>query len=467
MMNTFLDQDFLLNTSVAKELFHNTASKCPIIDYHCHISPKEIYENKKHDNMTQLWLGGDHYKWRLMRAAGIPETYITGDGGDYEKFLNWAKVLNRAIGNPLHQWSHMELQRYFGYTGVLNEHTAIEVWTLCNQMLRQDHFGARGLIEQSNVELICTTDDPVDSLEWHQKLSMDKTFKTRVLPAWRPDNALNIEKEGFLAYLQQLEEAANQRISTFDELKTALKKRMDHFKRHQCKLSDHGLGKVTYAAAEDAEIERIFSERLKGSQLTQLEVTQYQSALMLFFAGFYTENGWSMQLHYGCRRNNNKTMLLKIGPDTGFDCIDDGTSSGDLAMFLGVLEEKGILPRTIIYSLDPNDNAAIDSVCGCFQNDETVCKIQHGSAWWFNDHFMGMTDHLKTLASMGYLAGFIGMLTDSRSFLSFSRHEYFRRILCRVIGDWVDSGMFPNDKETLKGIVEAISYKNAKNYFQF
>lgn len=466
-MKAFLDQDFLLTTDTAKSLFHEAASQCPIIDYHCHISPKEIWENKKYDNITQVWLGGDHYKWRLMRAAGISEEYITGSQGDYEMFLCWSKVLSKAIGNPLYHWSHLELQRYFGYYGVLNEHTAAQVWNHCNQMLQQEDFRVRGLISRSNVELICTTDDPVDSLEWHEKLESDKTFQSRVLPAWRPDKAMNIEKDGFLAYLQQLEEATGRTISSFKDLKAALQQRMEFFSKHHCKLSDHALNKVVYTAAGEEEIERIFSDRLQGNTPTQLEIDQYKTAFMLFCAGCYKEMDWTMQLHYGCRRDNNASMMKKLGPDTGYDCVDNGASSSDLAAFMGALDARDILPRTILYSLDTNDNASIDTVCGCFQNDEAVSKIQHGSAWWFNDHFDGMTAHLKSLASIGFLAGFVGMLTDSRSFLSYPRHEYFRRILCRILGEWVEEGMYPNDEVTLTEIVKAISYNNAKSYFKF
>ncbi len=464
----FLDKDFLLNTETARRLYHEAAAACPIIDYHCHISPKEIWEDLRYENITQVWLGGDHYKWRLMRSAGVPEKYITGkETSDHDKFVKWAEVLGKAIGNPLYHWSHLELRRFFGYEGVLNRDTAEEVWELCNAKLRSEGYSVRGLIARSNVETICTTDDPVDSLEWHEKLAGDPTFRTAVLPAWRPDKAMNLEKATWPDYIRQLEAASGVRIDSFAALKEALKARMAFFHAHNCRLSDHGLNYVMYAPADEAEIERIFADRVAGRLPTLREEDQFKHAFMLFMAGEYKRLGWVMQLHYGCRRDNNGPMFRKMGPDTGFDCVDNGASSTDTAAFLGALAEADILPRTILYSLNTNDNAAIDTILGCFQRDEAVGYIQHGSAWWFNDHFDGMVEQLKSLAALGYLAGFVGMLTDSRSFLSYPRHEYFRRILCRVIGEWVEEGMYPDDMETLGEIVRGISHDNAKAYFGF
>ena len=465
-MKSFMGNDFLLNTETAVELFA-AAKECPIIDYHCHISPKEIYEDLRYDNITQVWLGGDHYKWRLMRCAGVEEKYITGDADDHAKFLAWARVLGKAIGNPLYHWSHLELRRFFGYEGILNEHTAEEVWTLVNEKLKKPEYSVRGLIRMSNVETICTTDDPVDTLEWHEKIAADPTFETKVLPAWRPDKAMNIEKPTFNDYIAALGKAAGISISSFADLKKALKIRLDYFAARGCKLSDHALNYVMCEPANDDEIERIFAARLNGKLPTEKEQSAYKTAFMKFVAGEYTRRNWVMQLHYGCRRDNNLTMFEKMGPDTGFDTIDNYTPAGETSAFLGMLEKSGSLPKTVLYSLNPNDNEAIDTLCGCFQNSEATCKIQHGSAWWFNDHFKGMTDQLTSFANLGYLAGFVGMLTDSRSFLSYPRHEYFRRILCRLLGEWVEDGRFPADMETLKEIVRAISCENARNYFKF
>lgn len=466
---SFMDKDFLLNTQTAKTLFHDTASKCPIIDYHCHLNPREIYENISYDNITQVWLGGDHYKWRLMRCAGVPEKFITGDASEHDKFMKWAEVLGRAIGNPLYHWSHLELRKYFGYDGVLNAKTAEEVWKLCNETLHRQDFRVRDLINMSNVEVICTTDDPIDSLEWHEKIAADSSFKTRVLPAWRPDKAMNIEKETWPEYIAKLSEVSGVKIDSFAALKTALKKRMDFFAAHGCKLSDHGLNTVKCALASEQELEEIFAARLNGKIPDSSSEDKFKTAFMLFVAHEYHDRGWTMQIHYGCRRDNNIPMFEKLGPDTGYDCVNNDASNAETAAFLGELERVNALPKTILYSLDGTDNSAIDTLCGCFQSDEIegVSKIQHGSAWWFEDHFSGMNAQMKSLASLGYLPGFIGMLTDSRSFLSYPRHEYFRRILCRLIGEWVEGGFFPNDIETLSEIVRNISYENAKKYFNF
>ena len=466
-MKAFMDQNFLLNTETARTLYHEAAKDCPIIDYHCHLSPREIYEDIRYDNITQVWLGGDHYKWRLMRSAGVPEKYITGDAPDYEKFEKYATVIGKAIGNPLYHWSHLELRRFFGYDGILNKATAPEVWKLANEKLQSPGYTSRGLIMMSNVETICTTDDPVDSLEWHEKLAADKTFPVTVIPAWRPDKAMNLEKATWPEYIAQLEKAAGMEIKSFADLKAALHKRLDFFAAHNCKLSDHALNYVMYAPADDAEIERIFASRMNGQLPTAQEEAEFKFAFMSAMAAEYHDRDWAMQLHYGCRRDNNLPMFRKLGPDTGFDCVDNTAPSTQTAAFIGALQEKGALPRTILYSLNTNDNAAIDSILGCFQNEKAVGYIQHGSAWWFDDHYDGMVDHLKSLADRGYLAGFIGMLTDSRSFLSYPRHELFRRILCRLFGEWVEEGFYPEDMDTLKEIVRDISYGNAKRYFQF
>ena len=465
-MKQFMDKDFLLSTDAAKDLYHNYAEKMPIVDYHCHINPQEIYNDRKFDTITQVWLGGDHYKWRQMRSNGVEEKYITGDATDREKFQKWAETLPKLIGNPLYHWSHLELQRYFGYTGYLNGDTAEEVWNLCNEKLHQNSMSVRNLITQSNVTVICTTDDPADTLEWHQKLASDSSFSVKVLPAWRPDKAMNIEKSDFAAYITKLSEVSGVKIKDFASLKEALKNRMEFFKNQGCCVSDHGLEFVMYAPAEEEELETIFAKGLSNEELTKEDELKYKTAFMLFAAKEYNRMGWVMQLHYGCKRDNNALMFEKLGPDTGFDCINNYAPSAQMADFLNALSATDEVPKTILYSLNPNDNASIGTILGCFQS-QYPGKIQQGSAWWFNDNKTGMTEQMISLANLGCLGNFIGMLTDSRSFLSYTRHEYFRRILCDLIGGWVDNGEYPDDQKALKEIIEGISYNNTMNYFGF
>ncbi len=466
-MKPFMDENFLLSTPTAQTLYHEHAKKMPIVDYHCHINPQEIAQDRHFDNITQVWLGGDHYKWRLMRSFGVEEKYITGDASDKEKFLKWAEVLGKAIGNPLYHWSHLELRRYFGYQGILNKKTAEEVWELCNAKLADPSMGARSLIKQSNVKLICTTDDPADSLEWHKMLAEDDSFDVQVLPAWRPDKAMNLEKPTYRVYLKELSEASGIQIDSFATLKAALIKRMDFFASMGCTVSDHALEYIMYEPATEDEIEEIFTKRFSVKPLTEADIRKFKTAFMLFVAGEYSRRGWVMQLHYGTKRDNNTAMFEKLGPDTGYDCINNFAPSHQTADFLDALEIHGSLPKTIIYSLNPNDNAAIGTILGCFQDSSAIAKIQQGSAWWFNDHKHGMTEQLTSLANLGNLSGFVGMLTDSRSFLSYTRHEYFRRILCDFIGNMVENGEFPADMDTLGEIVEDISYNNAVRYFCF
>ena len=467
-MKAFMDKDFLLETDTAKKLYHDFAETTPILDYHCHINPREIAENRQFDNITQVWLGGDHYKWRFMRSCGVEEKYITGDASDYEKFCKWAECLGKAIGNPLFHWSHLELRKYFGYTGVLSKKTADEVWNLCNAKLKDPSMSVRNLIKQSNVTLICTTDDPIDSLEWHKAIAEDDSFDVLVLPAWRPDKAMNIEKPDFAAYVAKLAAAAGvESITTFDELKAALTNRMEFFASMGCNVSDHGLEYVMYVPASEEEVAAIFAKRLSGEVLTKDEETKYKTAFMVFMGRECHRLNWTMQLHYGCKRDNNKQMYEKLGPDTGYDCINNYAPSAQMADFLNALNVTDQLPRTILYSLNPNDNQAIGTILGCFQDSTAVAKIQQGSAWWFNDHKTGMIDQMVSLANLGNLSGFVGMLTDSRSFLSYTRHEYFRRILCNLIGNWVENGEFPEDYDILEEIVKGISYYNAVRYFGF
>ena len=466
-MKKFMGKNFLLSTETAKELFHEYAEHMPIIDYHCHINPREIAEDRKFENITQVWLGGDHYKWRQMRSNGIDEKYITGDASDREKFQKWAETLKKAIGNPLYHWSHLELQRYFGYNGVLNGETAEEVWNLCNAKLAEDSMSVRNIIRQSNVKVICTTDDPVDSLEWHKKIAADPDVDFKVYPAWRPDKAMNIEKPEYMDYVAKLSEVSGVKITGFASLMEALKNRMEFFDSMKCCVSDHGINYVVYAPADEAQIEAIFKKKADGETLTALEVDQYKTAFMVAIGREYHRLNWVMQMHYGCKRDNNVFRYNQLGPDTGYDSINNYAPAAQLADFLNALNATDQLPKTILYSLNPADNAIIDTIIGCFQDSTAVGKVQHGSAWWFNDHKVGMTEQMTSLANLGLLGNFIGMLTDSRSFLSYTRHEYFRRIMCELIGGWVENGEYPYDKEALKKIVEGICYNNAKEYFQF
>lgn len=466
-MKAFMDQDFLLETETAKTLYHEYAEKMPVLDYHCHINPREIAEDRQFENITQVWLGGDHYKWRFMRSCGVDEYYITGGASDKEKFLKWAECVGKAIGNPLYHWSHLELQRYFGVNVPLSAKTAEEVWEICNKKLAEPSMSVRNLIKQSNVTLICTTDDPIDSLEWHKMIAEDTSFDVKVLPAWRPDKAMNIEKPEYIDYLNKLAAVSGIEIKNFEDLKKALANRMDFFGSMGCSVSDHALEYVMYAPATDVEIEAIFAKRLSGGTVTREEELKFKTAFMLFVGSEYVKRDWAMQLHYGCKRDNNTTMYNKLGPDTGYDCINNYAPSMQTADFLCAMNENGGLPRTILYSLNPNDNEAIGTILGCFQDSTAVAKIQQGSAWWFNDNKTGMINQMISLANLGNLSGFVGMLTDSRSFLSYARHEYFRRIMCNLIGGWVENGEFPQDYDILGDIVNNISYNNAVNYFKF
>lgn len=466
-MKPFMDKDFLLSTETARKLYHNYAEVMPILDYHCHLNPQEIAEDRHFGNITEVWLGGDHYKWRQMRSNGVEEYYITGDAPAREKFQKWAETLEKLIGNPLYHWSHLELQRYFGYTGHLCADTAEEVWNLCNEKLAQPDMSARELIKRSGVTLVCTTDDPVDSLEWHEKIKADETFDVQVLPAWRPDKAANIEKPTFADYVAKLSEVSGVSIKSFADLKKAIVNRMEYFNERGCSVSDHGLDYVMYAPASDEEIEEIFAKRLAGGEVSACEAAKYKTAFMIFVGKEYHRLNWVMQLHYGCKRDNNGLMFKKLGPDTGFDCISNYTPADQLADFLNALVSTDELPKTILYSLNPVDNAAIGTIIGCFQDSAAIGKIQQGSAWWFNDNKTGMIEQMISLANLGILSNFVGMLTDSRSFLSYPRHEYFRRILCELIGGWVENGEYPDDEKALEKIIKGISYNNAVRYFGF
>ena len=465
-MKAFLDDDFLLTTPTARRLYQ-VARSMPILDYHCHLDPKEIAQDRRFENITQVWLGGDHYKWRLMRANGVDEAYITGDAPDREKFQKWAETLELAIGNPLYHWSHLELRRYFGYEGVLNGDTAQEVWELCNQKLQEPGMSARSLIANSGVTLVCTTDDPADSLEWHQQLAQDSSFPVKVLPAWRPDAAMGLERPEYLDYLQRLGQAAGVEIRTYADLKEALLSRMAFFDKVGCRASDHALTVAVCQPASEEELERVFQKRLVDEPLTQEELAAFQTGFLRFVAGEYKRLGWVMQLHYGCRRNNNTRMFHKLGRDTGYDAVLQGTPSLEVAAFLDLLASQDALPRMVLYSLNPNDDEGLNSVIGCFQDGTPLGRIQQGSAWWFNDHKAGMVKQLTAFANGGLLGNFIGMLTDSRSFLSYPRHEYFRRILCELLGAWVENGEYPADWKALEKMVRGVCYNNAVEFFGF
>ena len=465
-MKAFLDDDFLLTTPTARRLYQ-VARSMPILDYHCHLDPKEIAQDRRFENITQVWLGGDHYKWRLMRANGVDEAYITGDAPDREKFQKWAETLELAIGNPLYHWSHLELRRYFGYEGVLNGDTAQEVWELCNQKLQEPGMSARSLIANSGVTLVCTTDDPADSLEWHQQLAQDSSFPVKVLPAWRPDAAMGLERPEYLDYLQRLGQAAGVEIRTYGDLKKALLSRMAFFDKMSCRASDHALTVAVCQPASEEELERVFQKRLEGEPLTQEELAAFQTGFLRFVAGEYKRLGWVMQLHYGCRRNNNTRMFHKLGRDTGYDAVLQGTPSLEVAAFLDLLASQDALPRMVLYSLNPNDDEGLNSVIGCFQDGTPLGRIQQGSAWWFNDHKAGMVKQLTAFANGGLLGNFIGMLTESRSFLSYPRHEYFRRILCELLGAWVENGEYPADWKVLEKMVRGVCYNNAVEFFGF
>ena len=420
----------------------------------------------KYNNITEVWLGGDHYKWRQMRSNGVEEKYITGDASDKDKFIKWAETLEMAIGNPLYHWSHLELKKYFGYGGYLSSETAEEVWELCNDKLKNGDLSARKLIEVSNVDVICTTDDPVDSLEWHKKIKEDN-FSVRVLPTWRPDKALHIEKDSFSDYLHTLSAVSGVEIKDFDSLIEALKIRMDFFVEKGCKVSDHGLEYIMYENYTDNEVNEILKKKLNGNQLSETEQRKFKTAFMVAMGKEYAKKNLVMQLHYGVIRDLNKRIFNALGADAGIDAVNNYSSSVETGRYLNALAEENLLPKTIIYPLNSSDFDAVGTIIGCFQDSDTIGKVQHGSGWWFNDNKTGMISQMTSLANLGLLGNFIGMLTDSRSFLSYTRHEYFRRIMCNLIGNLVENGEYPEDEKSLKKIVEGISYKNAKRYFGF
>lgn len=464
-MKPFLDENFLLHTSAAQKLYHQCAKDLPIIDYHCHVNTQDIAEDKVFSDMAEVWLGGDHYKWRLMRADGVPEEEITGSAPGEVKFRRFARALSKAAGNPIFHWSHLELKRYFGYDGILNENTASEVWKLCMDQLPQ--LSVRQMILRANVETICTTDDPADDLRWHRVIREDLSFPVKVLPTWRPDRAMSPEKMDYPAYLDRLSAASGVEISDLSTLTKALRQRMDCFEQLGCRISDHGLESVPAACMTRQDAEKVFQKALRAEELSPAELEGFRGWFLDWLAEEYAVRGWVMQLHYGALRSVNTAAFQRLGPDTGFDCIRGGENAPALALLLDRLERRGSLPKTILYSLNANDNSILDALAGSFCQEGIAGKVQHGAAWWFHDTKHGMREHLISLASSSLLGNFVGMLTDSRSFLSYTRHEYFRRIFCALLGDWVENGEYPEDWETLEQTVHGVCCENARRYFGF
>jgi len=476
-MKPFMDKNFLLETETAQHLFHDYSDAMPLVDYHCHISPREIFEDRRFNNIAEVWLGGknpdgtyfgDHYKWRVMRSNGVSEDYITGDKPDYERFLKFAEALEMAIGNPMYHWTNLELHKYFGVTEPLTVDNAKEIWDKCNDMLQNDpNMTVRGLIKQSNVAFIGTTDDPIDSLEWHEKIKNDPTITVKVCPSFRPDKAININKEGWQEYIGKLAASVGKsELTTVEEIIDALLERLAFFAEMGCRASDHGLDYIPFRPAASEEINAVVKKALNNEAITVEEAEIYQTAVLIALGKAYHKHDIAMQIHYSCYRNANERIYRKLGPDTGVDMIAQNTCGADIARLLSKLDETCECPKTILYSLNPADNEQIGTMLGCFQSDEVPGKIQLGSAWWFNDTKSGMEDQMRALANLGLLGNFVGMLTDSRSFLSYARHDYFRRIMCNLIGNWVENGEYPNYDASLEKIVKGISYNNAARYFR-
>ncbi len=467
-MKEFLGEEFLLNSQTARRLYTEYAEKLPIIDYHCHLPPAEIAEDLRFENLSQIWLKGDHYKWRAMRANGEQERFCTGDADDYDKFLAWARTVPYTIGNPLYHWTHMELKRPFGITGkVLNTDTAKQIWDHCNGLLATPEFSTRGILRRFDVRLVCTTDDPIDTLEHHDTIAADPSFAIQVLPALRPDKAMAVEKwDEYPVYLEKLEQAAGVKIQSFSDLKEALARRHAFFHSKGCRLSDHGILRPMYLPASESELDAVFKKARGGNAVEPEEALKFKTAVLLHVGRLDAGRGWTMQLHMSALRNNNSRMYTKIGPDTGFDSMADGEIAAPLVQFLDALDSTDELPKTILYNLNPRDNELLPSIMGSFQGG-VPGKMQFGSGWWYNDQIDGMRRQMTALANIGLLRRFVGMLTDSRSFLSYPRHDYFRRLMCDMVGSWAEAGEAPNDIELLGVMVREICYENAKNYFGF
>lgn len=463
-MSGFLTEDFLLSSEAARRLYHEHAEKMPIFDYHCHLDPREIYEDKRFSNLGEAWLAGDHYKWRLMRANAVPERLVTGTASYREKFDRYAAIMPRLIGNPIYHWSQLELKRFFGISEPLNAATAESVWTRANAVLQGANGSARALIRASGVRALCTTDDPADDLRYHRLLAQDTAFDVRVLPTFRPEKALDIADTGYPAYLQRLGGAAGLSIRGLDDVKEALARRAEFFAQTGCRLSDHSFGAPDFTVWDECAAGRAVDRALNGETLTGHEVSAYQSLMMDFLGELYCEKGFAMQLHLGAQRNLSTKLYRTVGPDAGGDSIGDVISAASLAALLDRLAARDRLPKTILYTLNAADNDKLIAAAGCFQDESFPGKVQFGSAWWFNDHFDGMTAQLRSLANIGVLSRFIGMLTDSRSFLSYPRHEYFRRVLCELVGGWIEKGMAPADYDSVGGMIEDICFNNAWSY---
>lgn len=462
-----MDKDFLLQTKTAQELYHNHAAKMPIFDYHCHLNPKDIAEDKQFENITQVWLYGDHYKWRGMRTNGIDEKYCTGNASDWEKFEKWAETVPYTLRNPLFHWTHLELQRFFGIDKILSPETAKEIWDECNAKLQTPEYSVRNIIRMANVHTICTTDDPIDSLEFHQQIKNDG-FEVAVLPAWRPDKAMAVENvTEYNLYIDKLSDAADVEIKTFKNLIEALDKRHQFFHDKGCRLSDHGLETALAKDYTSGEIEYIFNRIRSGEELTHESILKFKSAMLFEFGNMDHSRGWTQQFHIGALRNNNTRLFNQLGPDTGFDSIGDFEVARPLSKLLDKLDRDNKLCKTVLYNLNPRDNELFATMIGNFQDGSVPGKIQFGSGWWFLDQKDGMEKQINALSNLGLLSRFVGMLTDSRSFLSYPRHEYFRRTLCNLIGTDVENGEIPNDMKLLGKMVENISFNNAKTYFNF
>lgn len=467
--DVFITDDFLLQTDAARRLYHEYAEPLPIIDYHCHLPPDQVARDHRFANLTEVWLAGDHYKWRAMRTNGVDERFCTGDASDWEKFAKWAETMPRCLRNPLYHWTHLELKAYFGISDrLLDPHTAKGIWDACNAQLAQPEFSCRSLIKRSKVVAICTTDDPIDSLEHHQALVQDQSFDVKVLPAWRPDRATAIaDVKEFGAYVDKLAAAADVEIGTFDAFMAALRKRHDYFHANGCRMSDHGVEAICSDDFTDREVAAAFAKARSGQPVSEDEARQFESAMLYHFGVMDHEKGWTQQYHIGALRNNNSRLFARRGRDIGFDSIGDAAIARPLSRLLDRLDRTNQLAKTILYNLNPRDNALIATMIGNFQDGSVPGKMQYGSAWWFLDQKDGMEQQIETLSQMGLLSRFVGMLTDSRSFLSYTRHEYFRRLLCNMLGNDMTAGLIPSDYELVGSMVRDISYYNAANYFGF
>lgn len=466
-MRTIIHDDFILKNETARALYHQSAESLPIIDFHNHLNPQEIYEDRCYDNLAEVWLGGDHYKWRAMRANGVPEELITGDGDPYEKFLAWADTVQNCIGNPLYHWTHLELKRYFGIDDVLTPETAPAIWEKCNALLKTPEYSIRNLLKMQNVEVLCTTDDPIDDLKWHKKLA-EEGFEIQVLPTFRPGRALDIEKDDFADYIAQLGECTDLEIHSLDDVLQALKKCLAYFIEDGCRVTDHSLESDFFLPASLEEADYIYQKRMSGETLSLEETAKYRGFVLTELGREYSRNNLVMQLHIGAIRNNSLRMFQHLGDDTGFDSLNDFNYAPQLSALLNAMDLTEELPKTVLYYLNSKDADMLAAMAGNYQsNTQNIRgKVQLGSAWWFCDHKRGMERQMNALADTGLISTFIGMLTDSRSFLSFPRHEYFRRILCNLIGSWVEDGEYPADMPYLNTLIRNICYTNAKQYFQ-